>query len=763
MSHPTIDQLAAFSLGALDDENLSRIEQHVAECDACCERLSNVGSDTLVELARAATKYEQRTADAEVTRIVGLLADHPRYRIGGVLGAGGMGTVFRAEHLLMGRTVALKVINPRWLDYSNAATRFRQEFKAAACLHHPNIVHAYDAEQIGDQHVLVMEYVEGRSLVELVASDGPLGIDAACEYIQQAAAGLQHAHEQGMVHRDIKPHNMILTPDRTVKLLDFGLSRLARPHSDDDHHGTTELTGAGAWLGTPDYIAPEQASDPRKADIRSDTYSLGCTFYFLLRGRPPFDSGTAIEKLAAHLERQPPPVRLDVPPALADVLNRMLAKDPDDRFQTPEEVTVAIDRARQAHGVGAGYDGRRRLPFGLLCGGLLLALATVFYFNTDHGQLVVNVKQSGVEATLDGKPLEPAEPPKPVAVDKPEVIFQHADQCSHLHFIDDQLLLFGKWDLSYWDINGPARIKTIPFPSRPGRRGGVSVSTLSHDKKRLASATWTAPDEPFPIDIQDTETGEVLLSFGMEGEQRHTRYINGLSFSPDRKWLASCSRDGTARLWNAETGEHMQLLPSPYGPDIHQFDRIEFAHDGRRLVGVHKRYVVVWDMSSLPPQHRDLLVPMNMVYSIAVLPQGDKALLGGVVGGGSKGQLYLVDLTTGDATALPGDFVSVGDVDVSDDGQFALSGHADGSIRYWDLDRLKLLGEYAGFLADCHTVRFSAVGTLAACAGHARVVVLRIKEEKGRTQSHELKETTNTDANVGRFTGSRCGNIRGLP
>src|SRR5262249_5313297 len=186
------------------------------------------------------------------------------------------------------------------------------EVKAAAKLSHRNIVTAFDAEQAGETHFLVMEFVEGTTLGRIVEKKKQFPVAHACEYIRQAAQGLQHAFEQGMVHRDIKPQNLMLTPKGRIKILDFGLARFVSESAKD-----SGLTALGAVMGTPDYMAPEQAQDAHKADIRSDIYSLGCTLHCLLRGRPPYPEGTGIQKILAHLE-QPPPLLLnfrdDVPP-----------------------------------------------------------------------------------------------------------------------------------------------------------------------------------------------------------------------------------------------------------------------------------------------------------------------------------------------------------------------------------------------------------------------------------------------------------------
>jgi tRNA A-37 threonylcarbamoyl transferase component Bud32 len=282
------------------------------------------------------------------------LVNHPRYRVLQLLGHGGMGAVYKAEHQLMKRTVALKVINKELVASPSTVERFHREVRVAARLHHPHIVTAYDADQAGDVHFLVMEFIQGSDLHKVVADRGPLPVAQACAYIRQAALGLQHAMDNGMVHRDIKPQNLILTPESQVKILDFGLASLNTEVLPADEAIVTlapdaaanRLTLAGAIMGTPDYMAPEQAQDAHTSDIRADIYSLGCTLYHLLTGAVPFPGGTYLDKIIAHAERLPPPLRAarkDVPKGLVHLLDRMLAKDPANRPQTPAAVAQALE------------------------------------------------------------------------------------------------------------------------------------------------------------------------------------------------------------------------------------------------------------------------------------------------------------------------------------------------------------------------------------------------------------------------------------
>jgi serine/threonine protein kinase/Leucine-rich repeat (LRR) protein len=259
------------------------------------------------------------------------------------LGEGGMGEVFKARHQRLGRIVALKLIRKERLSHPTAVRRFHHEIRAAAQLSHPNVVHAYDADQAGDIHFFTMEYVEGTDLAKLVRQRGPLPVPQACDYVRQAALGLQHAYERGLIHRDIKPANLLLsTAGNVLKILDLGLAR--QQQTDDGESGST-LTQDGAVMGTVDYLAPEQAINSHTVDIRADLYSLGCTFYHLLTGRVPFPGGEPLERLMRHQVKEAEALeklRPETPPAVTAVVRKLMAKRPEDRFQTPGELAAAL-------------------------------------------------------------------------------------------------------------------------------------------------------------------------------------------------------------------------------------------------------------------------------------------------------------------------------------------------------------------------------------------------------------------------------------
>ena len=265
-----------------------------------------------------------------------------KYKVLEKLGAGGMGQVFLCEHKLMKRRVAVKVLPAAKAKEQAALERFYREARAVAAVDHPNIVHAYDIDDDDGLHFLVMEFVDGSNLHDMVKKHGPMEVPRACHYIYGAAVGLQHAAEKGLLHRDIKPANILVDRSGVVKILDLGLARFFDPEEDDMLTRKFEET----VLGTADYLAPEQALDSHDIDIRADIYGMGGTFYYILTGSPPFAEGTIAQKLLWHQTKDPKPVRdirPDVPPEVAAIIEKLMAKSPADRFQTPAELIAALD------------------------------------------------------------------------------------------------------------------------------------------------------------------------------------------------------------------------------------------------------------------------------------------------------------------------------------------------------------------------------------------------------------------------------------
>ncbi len=366
-----------------------------------------------------------------------------QYHLLDELGRGGYGCVYKAQHKLMNRIVALKVIAPERVEDSRARAWFRREVLAATQLTHPNIALAYDADEIDGVLFFAMEYIDGLNLDTLVRQRGPVPIGTACEMLLQTAKALQYAHEKGMVHRDIKPANLLIpgaaiTEAATdfapqapaagrpvlVKVVDFGLARLQSSSANN----TLLLQNERSFVGTPAYVSPEQARNVHEVDIRSDLYSLGCTFYFALTGRPPFQASTPLQIIVQHLEKEPAAIekhRPEIPSALASIIRRLMAKKPEKRFQTPGELLgelgffYALDRS----GV------QRSIPFP--------SVGVTFSRNETPADVVPSIAPESVpeyeysptrvllldeEKRAAAEPLAAGAPPKPSVAPPPTVL-----------------------------------------------------------------------------------------------------------------------------------------------------------------------------------------------------------------------------------------------------------------------------------------------------------------------------------------------------
>ncbi|MBI3411794.1 MAG: serine/threonine protein kinase [Planctomycetes bacterium] len=367
----------------------------IASTGALCDVLRERGLLTPAQLSQLPHLVQGRSGDARplaktlvqrgwltVYQINQLLADEGddlvigSYVVLDRLGQGGLSQVFKARHIEdEGWILALKVLRPAALACAQGREQFLHEMQAMARLDHPNIVQFCDLDQAGGTFYFTMEFIDGIDLGKHVDLSGPLPANQACDYIRQTALGLQHAYEKNLVHRDIKPANLFLTHvaanDRSrgkgaktrahIKILDWGLAGLRYPkgHSGAERQGP----GGGGIIGTADYLAPEQARDHETVDIRGDIYSLGCTFHFLLTGRPPFDGGSLIEKLMQHKSARPAPitkVRPDVPEEVIAIVERMMAKDPAHRYQTPAAL-AAVLAPHAEHDVPAASSSRRAL------------------------------------------------------------------------------------------------------------------------------------------------------------------------------------------------------------------------------------------------------------------------------------------------------------------------------------------------------------------------------------------------------------------
>ena len=264
-----------------------------------------------------------------------------KYKLLRLIGTGGMSSVYLAEHVLMKRQRAIKVLPKSRVNDSSYLARFHLEAQATASLDHPNIVRAYDVDNDGEQHFLVMEFIDGKDLQNIVKQEGALPLELACNYIAQTAEGLAYAHENNLIHRDIKPANLLIDDKGIVRILDLGLAL----YSDGAKASLTVAHNENV-LGTADYLSPEQAVNSHKVDLRTDIYSLGCTLYFLLTGHPPFTDGSLAQRIAKHQTTMPEDVRKDRPECprdLVDICVKMMQKKPEKRYQNMKQVAEALE------------------------------------------------------------------------------------------------------------------------------------------------------------------------------------------------------------------------------------------------------------------------------------------------------------------------------------------------------------------------------------------------------------------------------------
>ena len=347
--------------------------------------------------------------------LAGERLDH--FELLGFVGGGGMGAVFRARDTLLNREVALKVLPRDQGNDEENRRRFRNEAQSAARLDHENIARVYYVGEDKGLNYIVFEFIEGLNLRQLVEQHGgPLSIADSISFTWQVAKALEHAHSREVVHRDIKPSNVIITAGGKAKLVDMGLARLH-----DVDQGTNDLTASGVTLGTFDYISPEQARDPRNADVRSDLYSLGCTLYFMLAARPPFPEGTVLQKLLQHNSDAPPDpreVNPDVPEELARIVARLLAKNPLNRFQTPRHLIGELHRVSEMLGLSVAELGgsaditaamspapwwERHLPWAVPLAGLATLVLAIEYFARPTP---LEVNRSGFLSAADASPIQ---------------------------------------------------------------------------------------------------------------------------------------------------------------------------------------------------------------------------------------------------------------------------------------------------------------------------------------------------------------------
>ena len=709
--HPTAEQLRAFANGQADDARCAALEGHLTVCESCwsvveeaddnsavARVLRSIPAERLRSLVERAADGAAEKCRSEAPEPPAQLVGHPRYRLLGFLGGGGMGQVWKARHELMNRLVAVKVIRPDLLRYEKAVARFRQEVEAAAALDHAGIVRAFDAERVSDLHFLVMEYVEGVDLARLVQEKGSLPVAEACDYARQVAVGLAYAHERGLVHRDIKPHNLLRTPEGRVKISDFGLASFLADHDEPaaDRQPQAALststsgsvTRLGDGCGTPDYIAPEQIRDARSVDGRADIYSLGCTLYHLLTGQPPFAGGSGYSKVAGHLERQPRPVaefRDDLPPELVQVIARMMAKDAHERFGSAVEVVEALApfTTPSTSTPTAKRPTRRRwllvtagLGLGVLGGGLLavrrwlppsVPLATEVHRFEGHAGSVQSVAISpngrfilsgGDDRTMRLWSVETGE--------ELRRFDDHEGWVSAVAFSPDgSRAASGNYDriVRLWDLRTGRELYRLT-----DNRQAVVRLAFATDSTRLLSA-----GEDRSVILWDAAAGHLLHR--LEG---HAGPVQAVAFLPDERYALSSGNDRTVRVWNLEEGREVRCLRG----HTHVVDDVAISPDGRlALSGSQDRTAKVWDWQA-GEEVRSVNFP-DRVYRVAFPPGGRWAIC---VRDDGTASIWDVDRHE-ELCRLIGHRDKVWDAAVAVDGKYVVTAGVDGTVRLWQADQ----------------------------------------------------------------------------
>jgi len=676
----------------------------------------------------------------------------PGYQIVGKLGQGGMGHVFKARQDRLGRLVALKIIRKESISQDPAAVRrFQREAQAAAQLSHPNIIVIYDFNQFDDTYYLAMEYVEGIDMHNLVQDFGPLRPDVAVEFIRQAALGLQHAHEQGMVHRDIKPSNLMVSlPPSEAKKSAQRDQLLFRPEEDELLKGVVKIldlgtalvtqavdstseqwTKQGALMGTPDYLAPEQAIDSHAVDIRADLYSLGCTLYYLLTGKPPFGEYPLMRKLMMHQNGEARPLRdlqPAVPAALETIVSRLMAKPKEKRFQTPAELADALAQTPAPPGSWPkSAPGSERIlnPRTPVPGWTSPPVPERMAVKTP-------VRMSSVELPLkplagDSSSSEIISPdaevegegglltPKTIAL-----LSGHTSMVAAAVFSPDRNTLASaavQGNVRLWDFNGKKPAERVSFQATLNEIHSLAYApdrrTLASGSGSLDGTVWlwdmmcpmprvkaTLEGHQAPVDALAFSADSQMLATGscdktirvwdLSGEEPvehalfkgHADYLKALAFAPDGKTLISSGMDGTVRLWRKASfwsKPQLAVLEGSWGA-VHC---LAVSPDATTLAfGGLEETVRLWNLAGEQPREVGILRGHLGVIRRLLFPPDGKTLVSVC----DRGRIILWDLATQTKTKewqMPEENRS--SIALTHDGRYIAAGLTDGIVHVFRL------------------------------------------------------------------------------
>ncbi|MGE3809227.1 MAG: protein kinase, partial [Gemmataceae bacterium] len=650
------------------------------------------------------------------------------------LGEGGMGHVLKARHPLLDRLAAIKVLRKDLVAEADTLQRFLREIKIASQFSkHPHLVQAFDAGPVVGTYFLAMEYIDGLDLHRLVQESGQLSVTQAGTYLWQAALGLQHAHEHGLIHRDIKPANLLVTPKPslndlgTLKILDLGLARL-QPKGPGPGRTTLTLTIDGTvMMGTIDYQAPEQALDFHGADIRADIYSLGCTFYYLLTGEPPFGGGTLAQKLMRHQQAQPPnlaQLRADVPRELSEIALKMLAKRPADRFQTPGEVAETLARhlpvnrsgpvanasprngsfrvslLRQGTGLtirlartaarGIWQTGKRR-PRVVLGATASLALAAMLWWL---------IGPSAPHITSADPPIEELPPQTELA----QLRSRAANPGANRLAIWRDILAFRVKNAGKPDAAAAAELQ-MQLPSlldqldatRIKRKVNMPPEAVAviQLNRSTASQVKFSPDGHYLAVFGDNAGYELCLYDLADPEPKllakltgHTAALRSAAFSPSGKLLASGSDDTSVRLWDLDADPPKALRV------LHGHTKgitcLDFAPDGKTLAsGSNDRTVRLWNLTTATPSAPTVLAIDGELNCVAYSPDG-KTFATGSFDGGTAKLVKIWDLTASRPKLRNIVDTAIQVISISPDGNKVAAGNLNGGdVLLWDLTNPK--------------------------------------------------------------------------
>jgi serine/threonine protein kinase len=697
-----------------------------------------------VELARELMRRGWLTAYQVNQLFLGRAADLLRgpYLLLDRLGEGGMGQVFKARHRSLGRVVALKVVRKDCLDNPRALPRFQREIQAAAQLDHPNVVRALDADQADGSYFFAMEYIEGTDLARLVKERGPLPVLQALDYARQAALGLQHAFERGLIHRDIKPANLLVATtnpasnSRTstsrarssdtayrwgvLKILDMGLARVL---DSSDGPSSTMLTQVGSVVGTPDYIAPEQARNSHTSDIRADLYSLGGTLYYLLAGRPPFPVGNVTEKLLQHQLDEPEPLPrvrrerlltgaggradlvrgrdgLDVPDAVVNLVKLLMAKRPENRFQTPAELADAITA------LVAGLEKDRPARSKLQPTEKTLTDGTVI---TRVGPAAHAAQPADPAAQLTATSPLPRKSARTQRIRRPDLVLRRwlgtrtrgKLVCSGLFLV---MLLAGRaLDRPVGETAQPATPTTAAeaawarLVQTAGRPGGDAEGLRGALVAFRARYPGTTPSRaaaemlaglPSPLDrLQASALPPKARLFWVHpdlvavlGRPLPLLIAPGqcVAFSPDGAQVACGGADKRVRRWQIAP---LRELP-PLEAHRARIDRLAYAPDGRTLASASQDgKVILWDAAT-GAVRKSWEAHNYPVSGLIITPDGST-----LATASWDGTVKLWDAATGSLlrTLSRGNDNRALSLAVSPDGRLLACGHEDFAVRLWDL------------------------------------------------------------------------------